>query len=203
MNIKQDLIEIGKEKLNQVKIFMEELEVQMALGKAEARDTFEKEKKSFSKFISEVKAEAGKEKLVAEKHRHELLLKFEALEAKLSVETPTKKREFNKMKAETLQAIYELEHIIKEAWSDVNSEVQLKLDKFKAILDTYRVQLALGNIDNKEAFESRKQELMEAADEIRLKLQKEEASKDKFEVFVEEVSESFDRFKNAFTDLFS
>ncbi len=48
-------VEIGKENYQDLKAKMENLEVQLALGKAEAMDEIEKQKKNLSKAIHEVK----------------------------------------------------------------------------------------------------------------------------------------------------
>lgn len=48
-------VEVGKENYQDLKAKMENLEVQLALGKAEAMDEIEKQKKNLSKAIHEVK----------------------------------------------------------------------------------------------------------------------------------------------------
>lgn len=48
-------VEVGKENYQDLKAKMEHLEVQLALGKAEAMDEIEKQKKNLSKAIQEVK----------------------------------------------------------------------------------------------------------------------------------------------------
>ncbi len=203
MDFQKNLMDVGKERITQLRSFLDELEVQMALGKAEARDAFEREKKTLNRFINQEKAELKKMSKAAEEHRSELLAKFETLEAKISHPLPTAKRKFDKQKKETLQAIYELEAGLKETYGDVSREMQNRLDAFKGKLDAYRVQLALGSYEDEAKLEKRKAELKEAVGEIREKLQKEAESGSKVEHFVEEVSESFEHFKKAFSDLFS
>ena len=57
MALQQDFLELGKGKLTQAKAFLEELEVQITLGKAEARDAFESERKTLTKYLNKQKVQ--------------------------------------------------------------------------------------------------------------------------------------------------
>jgi hypothetical protein len=203
MNFTEEIINVGKEKATRIQSFLEEIEVQMALGKAEARDSFEKEKKNFNKFLHSYKDQVREAENIATNHRLELNDKFNDLEAMISKEFPTAKRTFDKFKKDTLHAIYQLEFSLKEAYGDVGVLMQEKLDKFKDLLDAYRIQLALSDVEPEESLHTRKEELLKAVGEIREKLQKEEVLGTKIDTFVEDVSESFDKMKKAFSDLFA
>ena len=202
MNLKQDLLDIGKGKITQAKAFLEELEVQMALGKAEARDAFEQEKKNLSTYLRKQKAQLRETEHIAENHKADLLKSFEILEGQLGKELPITKRKFDKLKKETLNKIYRLEAELKNTYGEVSSSLQKELDDFKIKLDGYRVQLALGTIEDETALAKRKTELQQQVDEIRLKLQKETAAGDRVDHFVDEISKSFNHMKKAFADLF-
>lgn len=203
MALQQVLIDVGKEKVNQLKSFLDDLEVQMALGKMEAKDAFESEKKNLNKFIQKEKAAIKNIAIIGEEHRRELREKFEKLEGVLSRSFATGKRKFDKDKKEALTAIYEVEAIMKTAYGDVNYSVQQELDSFKVKLDTYRVQLALGTIDDEKALETRKAALKETIGGIREKLARDSEGDSRLENFVEEIGESFDHMKKAFSDLFA
>ena len=203
MALQQVLIDVGKEKVNQLKSFLDDLEVQMALGKMEAKDAFESEKKNLNKFIQKEKSAIQNVAAIAEEHRKELRTKFEKLEGVLSRPFATGKRKFDKDKKEALAAIYEVEAIMKEAYGDVNYTIQQELNSFKAKLDTYRVQLALGTYEDETALETRKAALKETIGNIREKLARDSESGSRIENFVDEVGESFDHMKKAFSDLFS
>lgn len=194
---------MGKEKLTQMKVFLDELEVQMSLGKSEAKDAFERERKNFQKFISDQKEqfkEAGKE---TENHRKTMVEKFEKLESFLEKEPALSKKKFDADKKATLKAIYELEFIIKEAYGEVGKTMQSRIDNFKGKLDTYRVQLALGEYEDAAELESKKESLRKAVGNITEKLRKEENASEKIEHFAEEVNESVEHLKKAFSELFS
>jgi len=135
-------------------------------------------------------------------HRAGLWKAFESLDGNLSKPFATTKRKFDKEKKETLASIYVLEAALKEAYGDVRPTIQELLDKVKSKLDTYRVQLALGSIEDESALQNKKAELTEAIAGLRERLQKDRESKGKLSSFVEEMGESFDHFKRAFSDLF-
>ena len=201
MTFQKDLLEAGKEKVTQLKSFLDELEVQLALGKAEARDVFEREKKNLNQFLNEEKARLQRMSEMAEDHRRDLQLLFEKLEASLYQDFPTNKRKFDSFKKESLQAIYELEAGLKEAYGDVGEEMQRKLDEFKAKLDAYRIQLALGSMEEETELAERKQSLQKSIGEIRTRLAERTSHSGKVDHFVDEISESFEHFKKAFSDL--
>ena len=203
MNFTEEIVNNAKERANRIKGYLEELEVQMALGKAEARDAFEKEKKNFNKFIRSYKNQVQEAENIASNHRTVLDAKFADLEVKISQEFPTAKRPYDKHKKETLQSIYELEYALKEAYGDVGFIIQEKLDRFKDQLDTYRVQLALSDNKPEESLTVRREELLTAATEIREKLQQKEVLGEKVEHFVDDISDAFDKMKKAFSDLFA
>nr|AWJ66128.1 hypothetical protein [uncultured bacterium] len=202
MALQQNFLEIGKGKLTQAKAFLEELEVQLALGKAEARDTFKEEKKNLSSFLNQQKANLKKAGQIADENKLELLKTFEDLEAVLGKDIPSNKRKFDQQKKETLAKIYELEYNLREAYGDVSTALQKQLDEFKVKLDAFRVHLALGSFEDEAVLIKRKNELQQTVDALRLKLQEEAVAGDRMEHFMEEISESFDHMKKAFSDLF-
>ncbi|MDX1939197.1 MAG: hypothetical protein SFU99_01515 [Saprospiraceae bacterium] len=203
MRPEKDILEIGKEKLQQLKTVFDELEVQLALGKAEAKEVFEREKKNLNQFVNEQKIRFKKEQKVAADKWDELLARFESLEANLSAETATDKVLYDAQKEKTLRSIYELEHTMKEAYGDLGATFREQLDAFKARLDSYRIQLALSEFDNAAEAENRRSELKEKVNEIRERMQKEEEEANKIDDFVSEMSTSFDHLKKAFSDLFA
>lgn len=203
MTMQDELIEVGKEKLTQMKVFLEELEVQMALGKSEAKEAFEKERKNFMQFITDQKEQFKKSGKEAESHRKDLFGKFEALELELDKEPVTSQKKFDMMKKDTLHAIYELEMAMKEAYGEVGLKMQAKLDAFKARLDAYRIKLALGEYEDLAEMESKKEDLRVAVDEILDKLRKEESAGEKIDHFADEINTSVEHLKKAFSELFS
>ncbi len=197
----KSIFDLGKESLQQWRMLAEELEVQMALGKAEARDLFEREQKNLSKFINQQRAQFEKAERVKQEHHHDLLVKFENVEQALNSPAPGGKRNYDKYKKEVLSKIYELEYAVKEYYGEVSNEVQRQLDQFKAKLDGYRIQLALSEPDENTNITERKSELRDKVTEIRSLLRKEETDEMANSQFMEEISASVKHLRNAFSDL--
>jgi len=203
MTLQSELIEMSKEKLTQMKVFLDELEIQLALGKSEAKEVFERERKNFQQYITDQKAQFKKVGKEADHHRAALAEKFEAVEHLLLKEAATSKKKFDLDKKSTLKAIYELEFIIKEAYGDVGVAMQARLDNFKGKLDAYRIQLALGEYEDAAELEGKKESLRNAVAKITEKLRKEENASEKIEHFADEVNTSVAHLKKAFSELFS
>ncbi len=203
MNLTEEITTVGKEKATRIKAYLEELELQLALGKADARDAFRKEKKNFENFIDKYKSQVGEIEDDTLEHVHDLNMKFSNLLAKVNLPFPTTKRKFDKFKNETLHAIYELELAMKATYGEVKPNIQSRLDAFKDKLDAYRIQLAFADYKEEEKLQARKTELTEAINEIRDKLQEQEEAGAKLEHFVEDISDSFEKMKKAFSDLFA
>jgi hypothetical protein len=203
MSLQTEMMEIGKERLTQMKVFLEDLQVQMALGKAEARDTFDRERKNVTEYVREMKTQAKKTEKNGKDHRQILKDKLTIFNNQIIKDAPGSKRSYDQWKKNTLQAIYELEFAIKEGYSTVGYSMQTKLDIFKPKLDAYRIQLALGNFEAFEELVKPMADLLSRLDEMDEKLNKEEKASEKIDTFAEEMNQSFDHMKKAFGELFS
>ena len=203
MTLQEELMDIGKERLTQMKVLLDELQVQMSLGKSEAKDLFDRERKNFLHFVSDEKNMLRRTGEAASKHRQVLMEKFDALEARLAKPIAENKRQYDVQKRETLHAIYELELAMKEAYGDLGMALQNKLDAFRSKLDTYRIKLALGEFEAENELEMLKPELVNAVVEIRERLKKEVGAGEKIDSFSNEISTSFDHMKKAFSNLLS
>ncbi len=203
MTLQDELLDIGKERLTQMKVLLDEMQVQMALGKAEAKDVFDRERKNFLQFMSEEKNMLRRTGEAATKHRDVLMEKFNALDARLAKEPAENKRQYDVHKRETLHAIYNLELAMKEAYGDVGMALQVKLNAFRGKLDDFRIKLALGEFEEEGMLEAMKPELVNAITDIRERLKKEVGASEKIDSFANEISTSFDHMKKAFTNLLS
>ncbi|MBI1226089.1 MAG: hypothetical protein GC192_12710 [Bacteroidetes bacterium] len=203
MTLHEELMDIGKEHLIQMKVLLDELQVQMALGKAEAKDIFDRERKNFLNFVSEEKSVLRKTGQVANSHRALLMQKFDAFDARLARPIAKNKRQYELRKRENLHAIYELELAMKEAYGDVGMSLQVKLDAFLDKLDTFRIKLALGDFETEIEMEALKSELVGAVGDILERLKKEGGAEEKINAFSHEVSSSFEHMKKAFSNLLS
>ena len=203
MKNSKDFSDLGREKLEQLKTVFEEIEVQLSLGKAEAKELFERERKNLNTFINEQKLKFKKEEKEEEANWDNLIQKFEALEDQLSEVGPETKRHYDKMKKDTLHSIYELENAIRESYGELGVGMRGQLDHFKSILDTYRIQFALSDFNTQEESNNRKEALKQAVKEVRDRINKEVEDGNKLDDFTKEMSTSLDHMKKAFSDLFS
>lgn len=203
MTLQSELVEMGKARLTQLKVLLDELQLQLTLGKLEAREAFERESKNFRQFIRDYREQYKKEHQEIATHRSNLSEKLEALEKLLDRELATTKKKFDQDKKEILHAIHELESVIEDTYGEVGKLIQDRLDGFKGRLDAYRVQLALGEYEIAEELESKKTALRNTLNDIAEKLKKEESAGEKIDHFADEVGKSVDHLRKAFSDLFA
>lgn len=203
MTLQTELVEMGKARLTQLKVLLDELQLQLTLGKSEAREAFERESKNFRQFIRDYKEQFKRENEELAAHRTQLSEKLEALEKLLTRELASSKKKFDQDKKEVLHAIHELESVLEDTYGEVSQLLQNKLDSFKGRLDAYRVQLALGEYEIAEELASKKSALRNAVNEVVGKLKKEESTGEKIDHFSEEVNKSVDHLRKAFSDLFA
>ena len=201
MQITENLKEKGLQQLSSIKQAMDELRVQAALGKAEAKDLFEKERKTLATFVNKEKALIGKSQEVSISHDKDLINKIGDLEQKLEQAVPANETEFDAYKKNVLGSIYQLEYAIKTESNDVRKSLQNKLNNFKVKMDGYRLQLALSKVEDSPTLQARKEELVKQIDEIQALVENRKAQNKKVESFYEEVAESYNHFKQAFSDL--
>lgn len=190
-----------KDQARNLKVLSEELKVQMALGKAEARDLIEKEKKVFSDYINTQRQEIAKLDKAENETRRTFLSCVEDLETILYSDVPEDPKAYDAYKDSILNKVYKLEEEVRDNYPDLSSKMQDKMDDFKAKMDAFRVNLALHDKDDPEKVEKVKAEFTEKLEEIRKKLSSKEVVQTKLDNFVEDISESFDYLKRAIADL--
>jgi hypothetical protein len=197
------IVERVKSQAKNLKILSEELKVQMALGKAEARDLVERERKTFTKYINRQRQEIEKIESENSESRRDFLTAVENLESSLFEEVPSKVRAYESYKKTVMENIFKLEEQIRDNYPSLNQDVQETLDTFKAKLDAFRVNLALHDKDDPETVKNVKADLTNKLDDIRILLSKQEESQSRLDNFVEDITESFNYLKRAIADLSS
>jgi hypothetical protein len=195
------IIDRIKSQAKNLRTLTDELQVQMALGKAEAKDVIENERKTLSKYINSHKKEIERVEGLSDKNRRTFLSCVEDLESALYTEVPTATKSYDKYKNDILSKIYRLEEEVRTSYSGMNEEMQSNLDLFKAKMDAFRVNLALHDKDNPSQVEKIKNEFTERLGEIRNVLSEREQAQSKLDNFVEDISESFNYLKRAIADL--
>ncbi|TWO33471.1 hypothetical protein E1J38_006135 [Seonamhaeicola sediminis] len=183
------------ETLRKAAIEIEELQVQAALGKAEAKDKYEEVKKKFNHVLHEAKTkiEAGREKT------KDIHSKFDELRVQLELGKAEGLDAFKAQKKSLLAKLHEIEMQIKtnKRLNDIYAFVLLEIEKFKIKLEVLEQKFEKGKANTKASFEKGKNEFNVFIEQIKTKYgsKKEET---KWEHFQDEISEAFTHFKRAF-----
>lgn len=184
-----------------MKILSDELQVQMALGKAEARDIIEKERKMLSRYINQQRMEIAKIESATQESRRTFLTTVEDLESVLFSEVPEETQAYDAYKNDVLNKVYKLEEVLRDSYPEMSDAIQDKLEDFKSKMDAFRVNLALHDKDDPEKVEKIRGEFTEKLEEIREMLSQKEQTHTKLDNFVEDISESFNYLKRAIAEL--
>ena len=177
-------------------IELEELQVQAALGKAEASDKYEEIKKKFNMFIHESKGkyETGMDKI------EELHTQFDELRVQLALGKAETIEAFKEQKKQLLATIHEIEVKIKtnEKLNRAYSFMLVEIEKFKAQLEILEQRFDKGKEGATASFEKGKEEFNAFVEKMKSKYSnKTEATR--WEHFQGEISEAFSHFKHAFS----
>lgn len=198
MENKRDVqfIERVVEALRKTAINLEELQVQIALGKAEAQDKYEEVKKKFNLFIheSDLKIKGVKEDL------EELRSKFEELRVQLALGKAETQELFENQKKQLLLTLHEIEVKIKsnETLNRIYALTLIEIEQFKIQLEIFEQNYKQDKKEAKIAFEKGKQDFNAFIDRIKTKYSKNK-EETKLEHFQNEISEAFVHFKKAFS----
>jgi len=181
--------------LRKAAIEIEEVQVQAALGKAEAMDKFEDVKQKFNTFVhdSKMKYDEGREKV------DEVHAKIDELRVQLNLGKAETTEMFKEQKEKLLTALHELEVKIKtnETLNRIYSYVLIEIDMFKVQLEILENEYDERKESVKSSFEKGKNEFNQFIEDFKSKYSKKEEST-QFEHFQSEVSEAFSHLKNAF-----
>lgn len=172
---------------------LEELRLQLALGKAEARDKFEELKASFSKTIHEAKVKALPWKA-----------KLEALQVQLALGKAETRDAFMEQKKKILAAIHELETMLHEAGlagdkdaAALRAELEVVKIKLKIIED--KIEGRMGG-EKKNELDELKQELKDKFASIKKKMQERKTGvAEHWGHFTDEIGEAFEQMKKVFS----
>ena len=187
--------------LRQWKSTLGELEVQMALGRAEASEKLEDLKETFRKFVAERKIELpefNKESF----NWDEVKAAFDELEVQLALGKMDLEDAYEEQKDKILTAIDSAKRGLKNAYDRIDDNFKEEAEEFRAKLEGYQVQFALGKYEAREALEEKKAELRTLVHEFRTKMDTVETTgEDKYDAFLQEMTKSYEHLKNAFASL--
>lgn len=198
MKAKQDTHFVDKVigALRKTAVELEEFQVQAALGKAEAQDTYEEVKKKFNLFIhdSEFKIQGIKEKI------EEVNTKFDELRVQLALGKAETRDIFKKQKKQLLSTIHDIEVKIKtnDTLNRMYALALIEIEQFKIQLEILEQRYKTDKVKAKDTFEKGKNDFNTFISKFKGKYGKKK-EETKMEHFQHEISEAFDHFKKAFS----
>lgn len=199
----ESLIDEGKAQLNKVKTEFDNLSVQFALGKNEAKEAFEREWKNFSGFLDTQAHRLRRQSYWADRLLHELEDRSNALNIALKQKAPTKEKQFNSWRENILRMVYELEFMINELFPVMDAAEKELLSTFRIKMEMYRTRLIMIALSDLATLDNEAKQLAGKAEEIlQWRVQDAQKSKEKIQRFGEEIGTSFDHMKKAFSGLF-
>lgn len=190
-----------KNKVESLKILSDELRVQMALGKAEAADLLENERKILSKYIAAQRKTVSSQEEEINANRRGFLTAVESLESALNGSVPQDPKAYDAYKSGLLKKIYSLEEVVRNENSQTSGNLRTALNGFKVKMDAFRVNLALHDKDDPDKVQRLRNEFSEKLQDLRTILAKNENDEGKLDRFMEDITESFNYFQRAIGDL--
>lgn len=178
---------------------IETLRVQIALGKAEAKDLYEEAKKKFKKEIDDAKTEFNK--IAKGSELIKIINAFEMLQVQLSLGVAETAVLFETQKRAIIKAIEEFEVEMRQ--SDLSRDyaelIHFRFEKFKIELELLSLHYQLKKLSTQFDFEQKKTELLNKVESLKKSMS---TGKDKvmhgIDVFGDELSEAYSHFKKAF-----
>ncbi|MGZ3898715.1 MAG: hypothetical protein ACXVNM_01880 [Bacteroidia bacterium] len=187
--------------LKKAVVEMEELRVQLALGKAEARDLYEESKKKFNAYIHEAKISLENFKDKATSGASHIKPLLEALQLQLVLGKAETREVFEEQKKIITKSLLELEAIIRKnkTADEYYSKLLMEIEKFKIKLEIIKLRYELKKMGANEEFEEKKHEFLSKLNEIKSKmLGKKAEQKNKWENFHDEITEAYQHLRKAF-----
>lgn len=190
------------EKLLTAQQEIDELALQLALGKAEAKDKFEEIKKEFRTQVGELKnlLETTSDNSLST----EVRAKIEELELQLALGKADSKDLFEEQKKKITKAVTSLEEEIKAQWKKLKSPdfFTHEAEKFKLKLEIIRLRFGLKKFEVKEDYQTTmaavRREIEKMTSGTKDKLNK---GKEKYDDFNDEISLAYKHIKKAVDSL--
>lgn len=182
-----------KQKASFLKSLVEEVEVQLNLGKKEAEDRFEEAQKKFKSFVAQNK--------IGETINTKLQEGLDELKVQTKLGEMEAKEKFNKGRKDMNELLNELSDKYHEAKKDGDEEYEKFLDKvdeeiseIRSKIDSFWLQVNLGKADAEDELDARRKELKAKLHELK---QKWDEAVDRGEEGLDDLSKEM---KKAFAD---
>ncbi len=188
------------EKLVRVQQELDELALQLSLGKAEARDKFEELKVEFRDKVGALKLQLHQSE---ETIRPEVLRTLEEFELQLALGKAETKDRFHEQKIKILHSLNTLE----QAWTEWIKTLDSNFftheaEKFKLKLEILRLRFDLKAFEMKDAYRGTMPALRRELERIHHRLQQRmKSGSARYDDFADELSLAYKHLKKAVTDL--
>jgi hypothetical protein len=159
---------------SQVKSKIEDLEVQLALGKAEAEDWLEEEKMKFSAFIGRVKGAVDKAENIRKEKKEELITKCEELQVQLALGKAETREAFETQKSKIDVAMKNFQkgvQTVDDELSDIPGLLENAGSQLISKLEAFEVQFELAKAESKGILEEKKKALSNQINKLKNKLE--------------------------------
>ncbi len=183
--------------IKKAQVDLEEFQLQLALGKAEAKDKYEDVKKKFNKMVHETKLKVNE--LKGEKD--ELQSRLEELQLQLALGKADTIDAFNEQKKKITRALNNLEKELENNpfTAEVHTKLQHEIERFKIKLEILRLHFELKKSDIKEEFEAKKAEFLKQVEKMKTKISDNKSMvSNKAENFSTEIKNAYKHLKKAF-----
>lgn len=180
---------------------MEELSVQAALGKAEARDLYEESKKRFRDYLQETRDALKTIKEAASPEILRIKAFLETLQVQLALGKAETREMFEEQKDSIAKSLRELESFIRnnKITGEYYSKLLMEIETFRIKLEIIRLRYELKKPDVAKEFEEKKAAFLSMLNDLRDKMQeKKSGQNEKWENFHDEITEAYHHLRKAF-----
>jgi len=200
--IGKNMLQAAGERLLTAQREIDELALQLAFGKAEARDKFEEIKQEFRKQVSEQKNLLAKasENFISP----EVRAKIEALEVQLALGEADTKDIFEGQKKKITKALTSVEDAIHEQWKKIQAPefFSHEVEKFKLKLEILRLRFGLTKFEVREDYRTRMLNARKQIEKmVSIPVDKVNKGKTKYNDFKDEVSLAYKHIRRAVESL--
>jgi vacuolar-type H+-ATPase catalytic subunit A/Vma1 len=187
--------------LHQVQAELEEYEVQLSLGKMEARDAYAQLQHEFGDFINELRTRWNQAKKITTKRLQEINAKIDELEARLRESKQDKTKEKVLSRLQEVKSISEkLQMQIKDknGLNEATAVLSYQLQKWVIKLAILELFFTLGKLDIRHKWVEQKEELTKKLEKLESAMkEKKEAAAEWWTHFKDEIEEAFEHMGKA------
>ena len=205
----KDLKEKIKARIEGFKTKLDELNVQINLGEAEAKEWFHGKSDEMAALLEKSKEKLKNFDSVAQQKTDNLRAKIEELRVQVNLGKAEAEDKLSEQSDKIEQIIQSTAEEIKALKSEAgekahefSDELEELMTDLKTRFETYRVKLALGQADAEDKLKEKKEELQQKISGAKQKLT-EKLNEEKWQQLGNELSESIDHVKKGFQKFFS